>query len=431
MLGRLRATHDDPQVPCRPVLQSCAHPFGVARPGRLADVRVRMLELRLIAVALTGCWALTAALVLAVYRPGGPVDIAVGLVALGPIAIAVAGLVWPPATHGPRAFAGMVWLGLGSLLVLVPSMIDVNDQLASGGSQTLLPSVEAAYPWALALLGTSLFAGFGIARRVLGETAMRRRRLVRGSVVAILLAVSAGSLFTAAAMANELALRDKPTASSRFGPTDTGREPPSCDAPLTMAASARVEVSLDGNLDGRSMGSISLAGDRSGTDFRWLAYAATTSELGLHGEARIGEDAWVREPFGGWRRATTDEVAGGTVDSQAILVALSTSQRAAAELHGVDVVEGARARHCRIAVDGPTFRHAFPEVQWLVGSIEMTHWRGQLDYWIFLDGELGQIIGSVNGDGAGIKDGALQATIRVDLNATERGVPVHLNAPTP
>jgi hypothetical protein len=390
-----------------------------------------MLELRLIAVALTACWTLTAALLLAVYRPGGPVDIAVGLMAVGPIAIALTGLVWPPATHGQRGFAGMVWLGLGSLLVLVPSIVDVYDQLVRGGSQTLLPSVEAAYPWALALLGTSLFAGFGIARRALGETAMRRRRLIRGAVVAVVLATGAGSLFTVAAMANELALRDKPTSSSRFGPTDTDREPPVCDAPLTTATSARVELSLSGDLDGRSIGSLDLAGDRSGTDFRWLAYAATPSELGLHGEARIGKEAWVRESFGGWRRGTTSEVAGGTVDSQAIIIALSRSHRAAAELHGVDVVEGARARHCRIAVDGPTFRQAFPEVHWLVGSTEMTHWRGQLDYWVFLDGELGQIIGSINGDAGSIREGALQATIRVELKATDRGADVHLNPPTP
>jgi hypothetical protein len=390
-----------------------------------------MLELRLIAVALTACWSLTAALLLVVYRPGGPVDIAVGLVAAGPIAIGLAGLTWPPATHGQRGFAAMVWLGLGSLLVLVPSIVDVYDQLVGGGSQTLLPSVEAAYPWAVALLGTSLFAGFGIARRILGETAMRRRRLVRGVVVAVVLALGAGSLFTVAAMANELALRDKPTVSSRFGPTDTDREPPLCDAALVAAASARVELSLDGDLDGRSIGSIDLAGDRSGADFRWLAYAATTSELGLHGAARIVDLAWIREPFGGWRRATIAEVAGGTVDSQAIAVALSSSQRAAAELHGVDVVEGARARHCRVAIDGPTFWQAFPQVKWLVGTNVMARWRGQLDYWIFLDGELGQVIGSINGDAGEIKTGALQATIRVELKATDRGVPVRLNPPTP
>lgn len=394
-------------------------------------MRVRTLELRLIAIALTACWTLTAGVVLLGYRPGGPVDIAVGIAAALPVTIAIAGVAWPPATHGARAFAAIVWLGLGSLLLLVPSIADVSTQLVQRGAQTLLPSVEAAYPWALALVGTSLFAGFGIARRLLGETAMRRRRLVRGIAVATLLAVGAGTIFTAFAMANELALRDRPTASSRFGPTDTGREPPPCDAPLAVGSTARTELHLTGDLDGRSIGSVDLAGDRSGSDFRWLAYAATSSELGLHGEARIGDDAWVREPFGGWRRGQPWEVVEGVVDSQALRSALSGGTGAAAELHGVDVIEGARARHCRIAIDGPTFRQAFPAVSWLVGAADMSIWRGELDYWIFLDGQLGRVVGSVNGDAAAIREGALQATVDVDMTATDRGRPVRIDPPTP
>jgi hypothetical protein len=398
-------------------------------PGRLADVRVRTFELRLIAAALVACWSIAAMIVLIGYRPGGPVDLAVGFAAVGPIAIAVAGLVWPPAARGSRAFAAMVWLGIGSLLLLVPSIIDVADQLDSGGAQTLLPSVEAAYPWGLALLGTSLFAGFGIARRILGESAMRRRRLVRGVIVATVLAVAAGSLFTAVAMANELALRDQPTPSSRFGPTGGDAEPPTCDGALSVGDTARVELHLAGDLDGRSIGDVALAGDRVGGDFRWLAYAATTRELGLHGSARIGIDAWVREPFGGWRRATQLEVADGTVDAQAFETALGDGFRAAAELHGVDVIEGARARHCRLAIDGPTFRAAFPAVKWLVGAAEMTRWRGELDYWVFLDGQLGRVTGSINGDAAEILEGALQGTVRVSLIATSRGSELRIDPP--
>jgi hypothetical protein len=393
-------------------------------------VRVRTLELRLIAIALTACWTLTAGVVLFGYRPGGPVDIAVGIAATLPVTIALASIAWPPATHDQRAFSAIVWLGLGSLLLLVPSIADVSTQLVQRGAQTLLPSVEAAYPWALALLGTSLFAGLGIARRLLSETAMRRRRLVRGFVVATLLATGAGTVFTAFAMANELALRGRPTLSSRFGPTDTGREPPRCDSPLEVGATARTELHLTGELDGRSIGSVDLAGDRAGTDFRWLAYAATSRELGLHGEARIGRDAWVREPFGGWRTGQPWEVVEGVVDTQALRSALSVGSRAAAELHGVDVIEGARARHCRIAIDGPAFRRAFPVVNWLVGTADLTIWRGQLDYWIFLDGQLGLVIGSVNGDAGAIKEGALQATIRVNMTATDRGRAVRIDPPT-
>ena len=43
--------------------------------GRLADVRVRKFELRLIAAGLVACWTLTALIVLLGYRPGGPVDL--------------------------------------------------------------------------------------------------------------------------------------------------------------------------------------------------------------------------------------------------------------------------------------------------------------------------------------------------------------------
>ena len=394
-------------------------------------MRVRTLELRLIAAAITACWALTAVIVLVGYRPGGPVDVIVGLAAAGPVLIAFAAVVWPPAARGSTAFAAMIWLGLGTLLVLVPSIVDVSDQLVQGGAQTLLPSVEAAYPWGLALLGTSLFAGFGIARRLLGEAAMRRRRLARGVAVATVLAVVAGTAFTAVAMANELALRDHPTASSRFGPTTGDVEPPPCDAPVTIGASARLELHLMADLDGRPIGSVDLAGDRAGTNFRWLAYAASTQELGLHGEARIGSEAWVRQPFSGWRRSELAVVADGTVDVQAFATALGQEVGDTAEFHGVDVIEGARATHCRIAIDGPTFRRAFPAVAWLIGDDELGRWRGELDYWVFADDQLGRMTGSVNGDAGGIRDGALQGTIRVNLSATSRGSDLEIVPPGP
>jgi hypothetical protein len=393
-------------------------------------VRVRVFELRLIAVALTGCWAVTMAIVLYGYRPGGPVDVLVGLAAGVPVVIGLVAAVWPPVTHGSTAFAGMVWLGLGSLLLLVPSIADVGEQLGGRGAQTLLPSVEAAYPWALALLGTSLFAGFGIARQWLGETAMRRRRLLRGMGVAVVMSAGAATVFTGVAMANELALRGRPTASSRFGPTAADEDPPLCDGPLSIGQTARIELRLEGEIDGRSIGTVDLAGDRDGSDFRWLAYAATARELGLHGAARLDEESWIREPFGGWRRAQPIDVADMTVDNQAFRAALTDAIRSAAELHGIDVIEGARARHCRLAVDGPTFRSAFPQVDLLIGDARMETWRGELDYWVFLDGQLGRVTGSISGEAAHIRDEAIQATIRVEMTATERDEPVTIAPPT-
>ncbi len=394
-------------------------------------MRVRTFELRLIALVLAFCWVVAAALVLIGYRPGGPIDVAVGVAALLPAAVAFVGVRWPPVARGDRAFAAMVWLAAGSLLVLVPSIAGVTSQLGARGVQTLLPSVEAAYPWVLGLIGTSLFTGFGIARRRLGEAAMRQRRLIRGVALASALALGSATVFAAVAMGNELALRDRIAASSRFGPTDNDREPPICDGPMGIGPSARLGVHYDGTLDGRSMGTIDLAGERERSDVRWLAYVATGRELGLHGAAVIGPDAWRRDPFSGWLRSTAEEVGDAALDVTAFRTALLPESRAAAESRGVGIIEGARTRQCRIAIDGPTFRAAFPQVGWMLGDADLAHWRGQLDYWVFLDGQIGRIVVSVNGDAADIQTGALQATVRVELSATDRGDDIQLTPPTP
>jgi hypothetical protein len=394
-------------------------------------VRVRTFELRLIAFVLAACWVVAAGLVLIGYRPGGPIDVAVGLAALLPAVVALAGVRWPPVARGDRAFAAMIWLAAGSLLVLVPSIADVTSQLGARGVQTLLPSVEAAYPWILGLIGTCLFTGFGIARRRLGEAAMRRRRLVRGLSLASLLAASSAMVFAAVALGNELALRDRVAASSRFGPTDIDREPPICDGEMGIGPTARLGVHLEGFLDGRAMGSVELAGERDKADVRWLAYVATGRELGLHGVAIIGPDTWIRQPFSGWRRSTASEVGDAALDLTAFREALTSEARAAAESRGVGVIEGARSRQCRIAIDGPTFRAAFPQTAWLLGDADLAHWRGQLDYWVFLDGQIGRIVGSVNGDAADIQEGALQSTVRVELTAIDRGSDIQVTPPSP
>jgi hypothetical protein len=46
-----------------------------------------------------------------------------------------------------------------------------------------------------------------------------------------------------------------------------------------------------------------------------------------------------------------------------------------------------------------------------------------------MDGELGRVAGSVNGDAGAIREGALQATIRVDLTATDRGEAFRIGPP--
>jgi hypothetical protein len=386
-------------------------------------VRVRTFELRLIAAALLAGWAATAGLVALAYHPGGPVDPLVGLAAGLPIFIALVGLAWPPVARGDRAFAALIWLGLGSLLLLAPSIGGLLNQLLGRGPQTLLPSLEAAYPWLLALLGTSLFSGLGLARRSLGEASLRRARFARGSLIAVLLTVVVGTVFAAVAIGNDIALRDRPTPESRFGPTIADQEPPPCDVALAVGTSARVDLLITGDVDGRTLGTADLRGVRSGGDFRWLAYVATSAQLGQYGAASVGSSAWTLAPGAGWRTTTPANVADQNLDAQVLSVALPAGTRAVAEMHGVSFFEGARARHCRIAIDGPTFRAAFPQVQWLVGSADLARWRGELDYWVFADGELGQVSGSVNGDAGDIVKGGLQGRLRATMIATERDRP--------
>jgi hypothetical protein len=394
-------------------------------------MRVRRFELRLIAVALVACWSIAAALVLLAYRPGGPFDLIVGLLAMTPIGIALAGAIWPPVARGDVAFPAIVWLGILALLCLVPSIAGVVTQLLAFGSRTLLPSFEAAYPWLLALLATSLFSGFGIARRLEGGSAVRRRRLTVGTAIAVLITVLASVSFAAVAVANDIALRDTPAEASRFGPTTGSEQPPLCTSPLAAGTTARLTLHMTATVDLRPVGSVDLSGTRSGDDFRWLAYVATDRELGQYGSARVGDGAWTIRPGTAWQATDPAAVDDDTIDLEALDVALSPAYRATAEDHGVEVIEGARARRCRVAVDGPIFSAAFPETVWLVGSADLHRWRGQLDYWVFLDGELGQIAGSANGEAAEIVPDALNGTIDVLLTATERGRDVVIYPPSP
>src|SRR5436190_2369408 len=174
---------------------------GPPRPlGRLPSMRVRRFELRLLGIALVVCWSIAAGLVLLAYRPGGPLDIVVGLVAMLPIAIAVAGVVWPPVARGNLAFPVIVWVGIIALLCLVPSIVGVVNQLVALGSQTLLPSFEAAYPWLIALTATSLFSGFGVARRLEREESVRHHRVLASIAFGLLATSGATTAFAAHAV---------------------------------------------------------------------------------------------------------------------------------------------------------------------------------------------------------------------------------------
>ncbi len=392
-------------------------------------MRVRTLQLRILAGAVALLWAAAAIIVVAGYRPGGPLDLVVGAAALGPVLVAVAAVAWPPVVRGSGAYAGVVWVGLAAILVLVPSVAGIVSRLTAGGTQTLLPSPESAYPWLVALAATAALAGIGIVRRALGPGAPRRRRLGAAAAVSVALLVLSGLAFGAAAVGNELALADRPTTGSRFGPTGPG-DPPACAGTIGVGTTARLGLRVDVDADGRAAGTVELAGARSGTDLRWTATAAGDRVLGTYGAARIGPEAWTREPGAGWRGAEPGSLDAATVDAHAVATALPETVRVAAEDRGLEFVEGARARHCRVAVDGTTLVEAFPQARWVIpDGTPLERWRGEVDFWVFLDGQVGMAEAFANGTAGALRPEALQGTVRVRMTATDRGVPVTLAPP--
>ena len=383
-------------------------------------MRTRTIELRITAILLTALWGLGALYILLGYRPGGPIDIVVGLVAVSPTAVGAAGIAWPPLVRGERSFTGVMALGIGAILLLIPSTGSVLNQVISGGAQTLLPSAEVAYPWLLALLATSIFSGLGIARRTLGSRASRRMRLARGIALGVATTLVVGSTFTGVAVANDLALRDRPAASSPFGPTDPNRQPPDCSEAIDAGTTALLAAQLTATVDSRPIGQIQISGERSVLDLRWTADVATDRSLGRFGVARVGSLAWLQSPGGPWTSVPTVDITNDGLDSQVLATALTASLRATAENRGLEFIEGARARHCRLEVDGPTFAAAFPQVDWFVGADLLNHWRGELDFWVFSDGEVGQVQGSVSGEAEPLGRTGIVGTIAVTLDATER-----------
>lgn len=388
-----------------------------------------MVELRILAVALTALWTAAFLLVLFGYRPGGPVDLAVGLAVIGPIVVALLAVAFPPVARGDRAFAAIAWLALAAILLLVPSLNGLITQLEGQGPQTLLPSLEAAYPWLLALVATCLFAGLGLARRRLGETALRRRRLVVGSALGLLLVLVTGTAFASAALYNELALADRPSIGSRFGPTDPDLDVPECSEALAAGETARVALLMDSSIDDRRTGQLRIDGVRNGADFRYAGYVASRVALGRRGMARSEGRAWALGPSRSWRSVTIDQAANHDLDRAVVLEALTPDQRAVAEDHGLSFIEGARARHCRVPLEGDALRRALPQVELLIGDTDLSRWRGDVDYWIFADGQLGQVDGRLTGPAGTLDPDALNALIRFRLTAVDRGLPITIVPP--
>ena len=392
-------------------------------------MRVRQFELRLLAVALTVLWAAGGGVVLIAYRPGGPVDLLVGVAASLPLLVSVASIVWPPLVRSDRGSAGIFWLGLLAGLLLVPSIASVASQILQGGTEPLLPSLEVVYPWALALLATSLFAGFGISRQLIPEIGVGKKRLAASISFAVVATSIVGGIFAGVSLADNAALGNVPAAHSKFGPTAANLTPPQCSGPLATPKTGSLSFDLSANVDGRAVGTVSVIGSRSGSDMAWTAQVVRSDLFGQYGAVRIGSSAWAMSPGSSWAATNPTAIDSQALDLTVLSGVLSLENRATAEDHGLEYVEGARARHCRAAIDGSTFAVSFPQVKWLVGDASLATWRGEIDFWVFGDAEVGMVSGTVNGDAQGILPHGLQATVRVKMTVVDRDAPVTISPP--
>jgi len=401
---------------------------------------------RLMAVCLLGLWTGLFLVILVAYRPGGPWDAFVAVAAFAPVLIAAVAVVRPPMPDPEghdlwRSRAAIAWVGLIAGL-LVSSMLVLEIKiLAAGGDQALLPSLEVAYALVSAIASLSLFAALGVTG---GETPVRWRghgRLVHALGVAVAMCVGAAILMAGAAVANDLALRDGPQDPSRFGPTDVGATPQGCDQPVALGPGATVDISADASIDGEEVGHAAISGARQGLAERWTGATESQFWTAQAGYTRVADDAWLRigafqpsvspvDPFG----MAGD--AGLTLDGPIVGVLTASDPAIVAEDLGVELVEGARARHCRTAIGGPTALDMFLPLRWLAGGqlLAVTHplteWRGTLDWWVFTDGQLGQAAITISGyPGEAWPTSGIQGSMSAKLTALDRTMDHLVEAP--
>jgi hypothetical protein len=333
---------------------------------------------------------------------------------------------------------GAAWLGLLTILVLAPLAAGLAGTAAGARPQALVPSPEIAWAWLVAIAGTCLFASLGVVRGEIGAVpsgsgtapARRQPRMRTAGLLAAVLAVVSAGILGGATLVNAAAARDRPANASPYGPTDPTLPLPACDGAIRVGATATLTARLTGEADrDRLLGTATIEGARSGDDIAWMAKVAIADETGPAGVVALAEDGWQREPGEPWTSVPATALIAEHLDATVLATALEPERLLAAEDRGLVLVEGAPARHCRVAIDGQIFRAAFPQVRWFAGDRSLHRWRGEIDYYLFGDGQLGLVEAWVNGEAEPLTSDAIQATIRTTLAATNRDQPKALAPP--
>ena len=413
--------------------------------------RVRLLWLRVAAIIIAVLWAATTVALLVAYRPGGPIDPAVAVGPLIATLASIAAVAWPPVARDRSAAGALAWVGILTILVLAPSLANLLGTLPAPGSRgdgfsAFLPSPESAYGWFIALGGTGVFCGTGIAHHFLAAPSLRRPRLALGVVIAVALTGISAGVSGVAALANEFAIKASPQV-SEWGPTDPAAIPPPCTWPVRAGETARVSIDAALVVDERVARQAELDGARSGRDATWEG--STGTWLGPGDPRATGSPAapadrssWIAVDDRAWTRAGTGmawkavdrATIGPTLDMALVDGVLNERGLLAAEDLGIELVGAAPARHCRLLVDGPAALRAFPPLEWLAGTEAqgalIESWRGDLDWWVFTDGELGLSRVRVGGPvPAGWPVGGVYAVLQATLSATDRAAPQEIRPP--
>jgi hypothetical protein len=396
--------------------------------------------MRSLAVILTILWVAIAVAVASAYRPGGPIDLVVALACFVPVIVADAGIIWPPLARSRRGRIAVVWIWIAAVLFAIPVLYNIAVSLAEDGPRSLVPSLEAAYAGAIALFAMAFFS-------VTGWVHLRERARVFSSraswlaaALAALATLAGGAAFVFVAYVNDQALRDDGAIVSRFGPTDPELVPPFCDEPLRLGPNAAIEITAASMIDGEQRGRARLVGHRGGIDETWGGSWSRPEGDGQQAYLRVGSQAWLNDTSDDptaagttWRQVQPDPFGLGgraslTTDGPPQAVVDVPRGEIIPEDLGLVVVEGARARHCRTFMDGATALDTFLPLRWvLYGSSELSaigidRWRGEMDWWVFGDGELGLATAEVSGSRAEAPWDAsgVRAVLSARLEATER-----------
>jgi len=395
----------------------------------------RSLALRSLAALLLLLWVILAVAILVAYRPGGPADVLVGATAAIPALVVAGALLWPPTGLDGCVRYAPIWLGLASALLIAPLLLLVLEALLAGGRQTLLPSLEVAYAAVLAFGTSCAFTALGIAGRLVPDRRLQSSRLITAAGIGSGLTLLGTLAFGGVAIANEQRLRERAAPVSVWGPTDPELLPPSCHEPARLGPTAGVTIEATGSIDGEQVAQATILGERSGTSERW------TGDLqGRFGQGELRYDSYGQRVM--WSVDGGDaeprppdflEALGGsglTLDGP-VLAAVSGPEGepgTVAEDLGFDLFDGATARHCRRAIDGNTALNAVPALRWIAGqeleerSEALGEWRGEIDWWVFGDGQLGRAVVTVSGyPGEAFPATGVSAMLEAELSATHRG----------